>query len=80
MNAEAILAVAGALGFDTPLLERYGPLLLQGLRTTLELVAISVPIGFLLALVLAYARLEGGPVARGPAASAMGFFRGTPAL
>ncbi len=80
MNGADVLAVAGALGFDAPLLERYGPLLLQGLKTTLELVAISVPIGFLLALALAYARLEGGPATRGPATAFMSFFRGTPAL
>ena len=80
MIGEALLSLAGALGFDAALLARYGPLLLQGLKATIELVAISVPLGFLLALGLAFIRVECGPAARMPVSAFMGFFRGTPVL
>ncbi|MET0313992.1 MAG: ABC transporter permease subunit [Hansschlegelia sp.] len=68
-----------AAGFDPGLLERYGPSLLLGLRTTLALVAISIPLGFALALPIAVARIEGGAVG-GVATAFTTFFRGTPLL
>lgn len=76
MTAVDLLASAG---FDPALLERYGPGLLAGLRTTLVLVAISTPIGFALALPIAVARLEGG-AAGALATGFTTFFRGTPLL
>jgi polar amino acid transport system permease protein len=78
--ADALLGAASALGFDAGLLARYGPILLQGLGTTLLLVAISVPLGFCLALPLALTRLQGGPLAGGAALAFTTFFRGTPLL
>lgn len=69
-----------AVGLDPALLERYGPALLRGAGTTLTLVALSVSAGFLLALGLAYARIEGGRIARSLVGGFTGFFRGTPAL
>lgn len=70
----------GLAGFAPVLLDQYGPSLLRGLRTTLALVAISVPLGFALALPLAFARVEGGPLLRAAATGFTGFFRGTPLL
>lgn len=68
------------MGFDAELFARYEPSLLQGLKITLELVALSVPLGFALAIPVAYLRLEGGPVPRSLAAGFAGLFRGTPLL
>lgn len=73
-------AVLAAIGFDPELLARYGPAVLNGLLTTLELVAISTPLGFLLAIPVALARFEGGRVSNGLALGFTGFFRGTPLL
>ncbi|WP_020179088.1 ABC transporter permease [Methylopila sp. M107] len=80
MSGDGLLALAQFAGLDAGLLARYGPALLQGLKTTLQLVALSVPIGFVLAIGLAYARLEGGVFTRAPSSGFMGFFRGTPVL
>lgn len=77
---QALLDLAGAVGLDAGLLARHGPALLKGAGTTLALVALSVPAGFVLAVGLALARLEGGPAARSIAAGFTGFFRGTPVL
>lgn len=68
------------IGFDAALLARYGPGLLRGLRTTLELVAISVPVGFALAVALAIGRIEGGAIVRALIGGFTGFFRGTPLI
>jgi polar amino acid transport system permease protein len=70
----------GAIGLDADLMSRYGPRVLQGLWTTLQLVAISTSLGFLLAFPIAIARVEGGPVLRGVALCFSTFFRGTPLL
>ncbi|MFD1702060.1 ABC transporter permease [Methylopila henanensis] len=77
---QAFLAVWGALGFDVDLMARYGPRLLSGLGVTLEIVALAAPLGFALAIPLAVARLEGGPIARNLALGFSTFFRGTPLL
>lgn len=77
---EIALTLAGALGFDVELLARYGPAILRGVGTTLSLVAISVPLGFALALLLAVGRLEGGGATRATVRGFVGFFRGTPVL
>lgn len=77
---ETLLAAAAALGFDADLISRYGPALAKGLGVTVELVAISVPLGFTLAWGLALARLEGPAPVRAGVAAFSGFFRGTPVL
>ena len=75
-----ILTVWGALGFDADLLARYGPRVLDGLKTTLIIVGLSTSLGFLLAFPLAIARVEGGPIARNLAMAFSTFSRGTPLL
>jgi len=77
MSGGDLLALAG---FDPGLLARYGPSLLHGLATTLELVAVSVPLGFCLAAGLALMRLEGGGPVPALSAGFVAFFRGTPLL
>ena len=77
---DGFLALWGALGFDVELMARYGPRVLAGLWTTLALVALSFPLGFLLAVPLALARREGGRMAAGFARGFSAFFRGAPLL
>jgi polar amino acid transport system permease protein len=62
------------------ILGRYGPRLLEGLLVTLQLVAISVFFGALLALPVAAARLSRNKVLGGIAFAYVYFFRGTPLL
>ncbi|HMN85830.1 MAG TPA: ABC transporter permease [Bauldia sp.] len=62
------------------LLARYGPRMLEGLLVTLELVAISVTIGGLLAIPLALGRLSRSRLLRGATFAYTYFFRGTPLL
>ncbi len=66
------------MNFD--ILVRYGPRMLEGLIVTLELVAISVTLGALLALPVALARLSGNPLLRAVTFAYVYFFRGTPLL
>jgi polar amino acid transport system permease protein len=54
--------------------------MLEGLVVTIELVAISVTIGALLALPVALARLHSNPVLRAASFAYVYFFRGTPLL
>jgi polar amino acid transport system permease protein len=77
---EALLWFAGMIGFNAELMARYGPRMLDGLRVTIELVGLSVGIGFVLALPLALARVEGGRITRNGALAFGVFFRGTPLL
>lgn len=80
--------IAGAIGlaaylvtvWDPDLVARYGPLYLQGLRTTLILVALSFLAGAILSVPLAAGRLSNSRLARGVASAYVGFFRGTPLL
>lgn len=65
---------------NTELLLKYGPRLLEGLLVTIELVAISVAIGMLLALPIAAARLSKNAILRGISFGYVYFFRGTPLL
>jgi polar amino acid transport system permease protein len=65
---------------NTELLLKYGPRLLEGLVVTIELVAISVVIGMLLALPIAAARLSKNRILSGLAFGYVYFFRGTPLL
>ncbi len=67
-------------GYDGDFYQKYAPKFLTGTITTLQLVATSIAIGFLLSLPLAYTRMS-----RNRALSALGFsyvyfFRGTPLL
>jgi polar amino acid transport system permease protein len=61
-------------------LATYGPRMLQGLVVTIQLVAISITLGALLAWPVALARMSGSRVLRGIAFGYMYFFRGTPLL
>jgi polar amino acid transport system permease protein len=62
------------------LLAKYGPRMLEGLVVTIELVAISVAIGALLALPVALARLSARRWLSRVAFGYVYFFRGTPLL
>jgi polar amino acid transport system permease protein len=66
------------MNLDT--LARYGPRMLDGLLVTLELVAISVTIGAIIALPLALARSSRSRILRGATFAYVYFFRGTPLL
>jgi polar amino acid transport system permease protein len=66
------------MSFDV--LVRYGPRMLEGLVVTVELVAISVTLGALLALPVALARLSRSRGLRGISFGFVYFFRGTPLL
>ncbi|ACM38216.1 MULTISPECIES: ABC transporter permease [Rhizobium/Agrobacterium group] len=58
----------------------YWPLLLTGAWQTLALLVISVVLGFVMAIGLAFAQVSGGPVTRVLARGYSTFFRGTPLL
>jgi polar amino acid transport system permease protein len=62
------------------LLERYGLQLLEGLAVTLELVAISIVLGALIAIPITAARLSKNRLIAGAAYGYVYFFRGTPLL
>jgi polar amino acid transport system permease protein len=59
---------------------KYAPHLLDGLLVTIELTAISVVIGMLLALPIAAARLSQNRLVSGAAFAYVYFFRGTPLI
>ncbi len=61
-------------------LERYGPRMLEGLLVTLELVALSIALGFCLAVVIAAGRLSRHRVLRWLASGYCLLFRGTPLI
>ncbi|WEK49196.1 MAG: ABC transporter permease [Candidatus Kaistia colombiensis] len=61
-------------------LATYGPRMLQGLVVTLQLVAISITLGALLAWPVALARMSRSRILRGISFGYMYFFRGTPLL
>jgi len=65
---------------NTALFLKYAPRLLDGLVVTIELVAISVALGMLLALPIALARLSLNRILRGVSFAYVYFFRGTPLL
>jgi polar amino acid transport system permease protein len=85
-----ILAIWGLLGiaiawlivsgWDIAKFERYGPRYLSGLWTTISLVGISVILGALLSLPLAFARMSTNRVVGAIAYSYVYVFRGTPLL
>ncbi|TPJ35626.1 ABC transporter permease [Mesorhizobium sp. B2-8-3] len=59
---------------------RYAPAYLQGLGTTLSLVAISMVLGAILSLPVAYGRMSKNSILSGLAYCYVYFFRGTPLL
>ena len=61
-------------------LAEWMPQLLQGLVVTLEITGLCIAMGICLGLVLAIARLYGGPVTYWIATVYINFFRGTPVL
>jgi len=62
------------------LIEKYGPSYLSGLGVTLTLVAISIVIGAVLSVPVAYARMSRNRLLSGIAYGYVYFFRGTPLL
>jgi polar amino acid transport system permease protein len=61
-------------------LAKYWPLLIDGALQTVALLVISVSLGFLLAIGLAFAQVSGGRVTRSLARGFCTVFRGTPLL
>jgi polar amino acid transport system permease protein len=66
--------------FNTDLLGTYGYRLLLGLRMTVQVVAISCGLGFMLAYPLSLARMSRNPLLSSPVVAYVTFFRGTPLL
>ncbi|GAB4068311.1 ABC transporter permease [Ancylobacter sonchi] len=77
---QGFLAVAGFIGLNADLMDRYGLRFLQGVWVTVELVGLSMIFGAILALPLAVARVEGGRITSRLAFGYSYFFRGTPLL
>ena len=67
-------------GWDPEKFTKYGPSYLSGLGVTLLLVALSVVLGGLISLPLAFARMSKNPVFSWIAYGYVYFFRGTPLL
>ncbi|ALN73853.1 MULTISPECIES: ABC transporter permease [unclassified Aureimonas] len=66
--------------WNPDLVARYGPLYLQGLRTTLILVSLSYLFGMALSVPLAAGRLSQNRLALALTGAYVGFFRGTPLI
>ena len=69
-----------ATSWNTQLFEKYGPGYLSGLGVTLSLVAVSMVIGAILSVPIAYGRMSRNPVLSWLAYAYVYFFRGTPLL
>ncbi|WP_312945046.1 ABC transporter permease [Agrobacterium sp.] len=67
-------------GWDWAKVERYGPRYLDGLRTTIILVTVSIILGAILSLPIAFARMSKSPFLAAPAYAYVYVFRGTPLL
>ena len=67
-------------GWDPDKFTKYGPSYLSGLGVTLLLVILSVVLGGLMSLPLAFARMSKNPVLSWIAYGYVYFFRGTPLL
>lgn len=67
-------------GWDPEKFTKYGPSYLSGLGVTLTLVALSIVLGGLISLPLAFARMSKNPVLSWIAYAYVYFFRGTPLL
>lgn len=66
--------------WDAELFARYAPSYAAGLIVTIELVGISVAVGAVLSLPIAYARMSSSRLLSWPAYGYVYFFRGTPML
>ena len=66
--------------FDPALFARFGPAYLHGLWVTMMLVGISMVLGGLLSVPIAYARMSSSRLLSAPAYAYVYFFRGTPLL
>jgi polar amino acid transport system permease protein len=66
--------------FNFDMMQRYGFRLIQGLWMTVQVVVISVTLGFVLAYPICRARMSRNRVLLGAAVSYVTFFRGTPLL
>jgi polar amino acid transport system permease protein len=80
-----ILMAAGLVWFlatswNTQLFEKYGPGYLSGLWVTVSLVAISMVVGAILSVPIAYGRMSRNPILSWLAYAYVYFFRGTPLL
>jgi len=80
-----ILCGAGIVLFlvrawNPELFDRYAPAYLSGLWVTIQLVAISVGLGALLSLPIAFARMSRNRLLNWPAYAYVYFFRGTPLI
>ncbi len=79
-----LLAVALVMmvinGWDTAKFERYGPRYLNGLWTTISIVGISIVLGALLSLPIAFARMSNNRVLNTIAYAYVYLFRSTPLL
>ena len=69
-----------ASSWNTELFRKYGPGYLSGLGVTLALAAISIVLGAILSVPIAYGRMSKNPVLSGLAYAYVYFFRGTPLL
>lgn len=69
-----------ASGFETDFFLRYAPRMLHGLWVTIQLVAISITLGALIAFPVAFARMSDLPPLRWLSFAFVSFFRGTPLL
>jgi polar amino acid transport system permease protein len=67
-------------GWDWPKFERYGPRYLDGLWTTISLVGVSIVLGALLSVPVAFARMSSNKLLSMPAYAYVYVFRGTPLL
>jgi polar amino acid transport system permease protein len=86
----ALLGIWGLLGlalavylvgaWNAELFAKYAPAYLSGLLVTIELVGISVALGAVLSLPIAYARMSSNRLLSWPAYGYVYFFRGTPLL
>jgi polar amino acid transport system permease protein len=66
--------------WDAQLIAKYAPSYMDGLLTTIELVGLSVILGAILSLPIAFGRMSGNRLFSWPAYGYVYFFRGTPML
>jgi len=74
------LTVYLATAYDPELFDRWAPLYLKGLGVTMLLVTVSIVIGAVLSVPVAYGRMSKNPVGGALAYAYVYFFRGTPLL
>ncbi|HWK15462.1 MAG TPA: ABC transporter permease [Rhizobiaceae bacterium] len=74
------IALFLARAWNPELFDRYAPAYLSGLWVTIQLVAISVALGALLSVPVAFARMSGNRLLNWPAYAYVYFFRGTPLI